>query len=232
MWGCYVRLHLRTQDEKQGLIRRPGQSCALSQPNSGSYLTITHKGSSFTLLAGCFHQGTNTSWVTRDTVADRLRRGQGKEIVSSTKKNRAGLILTMALMHLMGCNKGAPIQKGSEVNMITDRDLLINTYNKFNARDIDAVLAQMHPDVDWPNGWEGGRVYGREGIRDYWTRQWKALDPHVEPVGFDTDETGRSVVKVHQVVRDLSGNVISEGMVEHVYLIEDGLIKSMDIREP
>ena len=116
--------------------------------------------------------------------------------------------------------------------MVTDRDLLINTYNKFNARDIDSVLAQMHTDVDWPNGWEGGRVYGREGIRDYWTRQWKALDPHVEPVGFDTDETGRTVVKVHQVVRDLSGNVISDGMVEHIYLIEDGLIKSMDIREP
>jgi len=158
--------------------------------------------------------------------------GRERKLLVVQKRIALGLILTIALMRLMGCNKGAPIQKGSEVKMVTDRDLLINTYNKFNARDIDAVLAQMHPDVDWPNGWEGGRVYGREGIRGYWTRQWKALDPHVEPVGFDTDETGRTVVKVHQVVRDLSGNVISDGMVEHVYLIEDGLIKSMDIREP
>jgi len=116
--------------------------------------------------------------------------------------------------------------------MLTDRDLLTNTYNAFNARDIDAVLAVMRADVDWPNGWEGGRVYGREGVRDYWARQWAAIDPHVEPVGFDTDETGRTVVKVHQVVRDLEGNLISEGMVEHVYLIEDGLIKSMEIRKP
>ena len=38
-------------------------------------------------------------------------------------------------------------------------------------------------------------------------------------------------IKRDQVVRDLEGNVISEGMVEHVYLIEDGLIKSMEIRE-
>jgi hypothetical protein len=87
----------------------------------------------------------------------------------------------------------------------------------------------MHPQVDWPNGWEGGRVYGHDGVRDYWTRQWKALDPHVEPVGFDSDETGRTVVTVHQVVRDLSGNVISDGMVKHIYLIEDGLIRSMEI---
>ena len=113
----------------------------------------------------------------------------------------------------------------------TDRELLTNTYNAFNARDIDAVLAVMHPDVDWPNGWEGGRVYGHQEVRDYWTRQWMAIDPHVEPVGFDTDETGRTVVKVHAVIRDLEGNVISDGMVEHVYMIKDGLIKSMEIRK-
>ncbi|MBO0726479.1 MAG: nuclear transport factor 2 family protein, partial [Blastocatellia bacterium] len=116
--------------------------------------------------------------------------------------------------------------------MPTDHDLLINVYKAFNARDVDTVLAAMSADVDWPNGWEGGRVYGREGVRDYWTRQWAAIDPRVEPVGFDGDERGRVVVKVHQVVRDLEGNVIAEGMVEHVYLIEGGLIKSMEIRQP
>jgi hypothetical protein len=116
--------------------------------------------------------------------------------------------------------------------MPTDHDLLTNVYSAFNARDIDAVLAVMSADVDWPNGWEGGHVYGRQGVRDYWSRQWAAVDPHVEPVGFDTDGMGRTVVKVHQVVRDLEGNVISEGMVEHVYLIEGGLIKNMEIRQP
>jgi hypothetical protein len=119
-----------------------------------------------------------------------------------------------------------------EQKMLTDMGLLTRTYGGFNARDVDTVLAAMHPDIDWPNGWEGGRVHGREAVRDYWTRQWAAIDPHVEPVGFDTDEAGRTVVKVHQVVRDLNGNVIADGMVEHVYLIEDSLIKSMEIRMP
>ena len=116
--------------------------------------------------------------------------------------------------------------------MPTDHDLLMNVYSAFNARDIDNVLAALSEDVDWPNGWEGGRVYGRQGVRDYWTRQWAAIDPYVEPVGFGADEMGRTVVKVHQLVRDLEGNVISEGMVEHVYLIEGGLIKNMEIRQP
>src|ERR671915_71847 len=97
--------------------------------------------------------------------------------------------------------------------LLTERDLLMSTYAAFNARDIDAVLAVMHTDIDWPNGWEGGRVYGHQGVRDYWTRQWRAINPHVEPVGFDTDETGRTVVTVHQVVRDLEGHVLSDSMV-------------------
>jgi len=116
--------------------------------------------------------------------------------------------------------------------MPTDHDLLTKVYSAFNVRDVDTVLAAMSADVDWPNGWEGGRVYGHRGVRDYWMRQWAAVDPHVEPVGFDADEMGRTVVKVHQLVRDLEGNVISEGMVKHVYLIEGGLIKSMEIRQP
>ena len=124
-----------------------------------------------------------------------------------------------------------PLKIKSEITMLTNYDLLTKVYNAFNARDIDAVLAVMCADVDWPNGWEGGRVYGHQGVRDYWSRQWAAIDPHVEPVDFDTDETGRTVVKVHQVVSDLEGNLISEGLVEHVYLIEDSLIKRMEIRE-
>lgn len=115
--------------------------------------------------------------------------------------------------------------------MSTFRNLLTNIYKAFNARDVDAILAVMHTDVDWPNGWEGGRVHGHQEVRDYWTRQWRTIDPCVEPIGFETDETGQTVVKVHQVIRDLEGNLIFEGMVEHIYQIEDGLIRSMEIRK-
>ena len=33
--------------------------------------------------------------------------------------------------------------------------LLRSAYKAFNARNIDAALELMHPEVDWPNGWEG-----------------------------------------------------------------------------
>ena len=111
------------------------------------------------------------------------------------------------------------------------RDLLTRAYAAFNARDIDAVLSIMHPDVDWPNAWEGGRVVGRAGVRDYWVRQWAVLDPTVEPVEFSVDAQGRTIVTVHQIVRDRQGQLISDTMVDHVYTIEEHLIRRMDVRQ-
>ena len=116
--------------------------------------------------------------------------------------------------------------------MLTDLDRLGNAYNAFNARDLEAALAAMHPEVDWPNGMEGGRVHGHSAVREYWTRQWSLIDPHVEPRRFSTDASGRIIVDVHQLVRDRAGNIIADQMVQHVYLIQDGLIRSMEIRKP
>jgi hypothetical protein len=110
------------------------------------------------------------------------------------------------------------------------QELLRIVYAAFNARNIDAVLALMHNDVDWPNGMEGGRMCGHNSVRDYWTRQWTLINPHVEPLRFEVDDAGRVVVDVHAVVRDLNGNLLSERDIQHVYSIRDGLIERMDIR--
>jgi hypothetical protein len=116
--------------------------------------------------------------------------------------------------------------------MLSTHDLLATIYDRFNARDIGTVLAALHPDVDWPNGMEGGRVHGRGNVREYWLRQWGMVDPHVEPVRFEDDEQGRTVVDVHQVVRDLSGQILIDQMVQHVYSVRDGLIEQMEIVSP
>jgi hypothetical protein len=109
--------------------------------------------------------------------------------------------------------------------------LLRRAYAAFNARDIDAALALMHPDVDWPNGMEGGRELGQDAVRAYWTKQFGMIDSHVEPVGFEDDGEGRVAVDVHQVVRDLKGTVLSDGRVRHVYTFRDGLVSYMEIQE-
>ena len=117
-------------------------------------------------------------------------------------------------------------------DMAVDEQLFARTYEAFNRRDIETIMAVMHPEVDWPNGWEGGRVFGPEAVRDYWKRQWSVVDPLVNPMGFSEDVEGRTVVDVRQVVRDRGGNVFIDERVEHVYTLEDGLIRRMEIRKP
>ena len=113
----------------------------------------------------------------------------------------------------------------------SETDLLKKAYAAFNARDIDGALSTMRADVEWPNGMEGGTVYGHEGVRAYWTRQWGMIDPHVDPMTFDVDSSGKVNVGVHQVIRDLSGKVLMDRMVQHVYVLKDSLIQRMTIRE-
>jgi ketosteroid isomerase-like protein len=103
-------------------------------------------------------------------------------------------------------------------------------YDRFNARDIETVLAAMHHDVMWANGMEGGHVRGRDGVRSYWTRQWAMIDPHVAPVAFSAGSGGEVVVEVHQIVRSLQGDILVDQMVGHIFRIEDGSVKRFDIR--
>ena len=105
---------------------------------------------------------------------------------------------------------------------------LKRVYAAFNARDLDTAVSLMHPDVDWPNGWEGGRIQGRDAVRDYWTRQFESIQSNVEPLEF-TEAGDRVAVTVRQVIRDLDGNVLSEGRTSHVYTLRDGLVTRMDI---
>ncbi|HTU90102.1 MAG TPA: hypothetical protein VMF69_08390, partial [Gemmataceae bacterium] len=85
--------------------------------------------------------------------------------------------------------------------------------------------------VSWPKASEGGRVAGKEEIRAYWTRQWKEFDPHVEPLEVIDRGGGITDVKVHQLVKSLGGDVLSDTEVWHVYTIANGLIQRMDLKK-
>lgn len=114
--------------------------------------------------------------------------------------------------------------------MFSDTDLLQHLYDRFNARDMEAVLAHLHRDVVWANGLEGGHVYGHDGVRDYWTRQWATIDSRAEPTGFASGADGTVEVDVHLTARDLTGNLVFDKTGRHIFRIEDGLIMRFDIR--
>jgi len=106
--------------------------------------------------------------------------------------------------------------------MTQDRQaVLASLYDAFNARDIDRVVAAMSPDVDWPNGWQGGRVAGRDAVRRYWERQWAEIRPYVRPTGMSERPDGTVEVAVHLVVRDPGGRILDVSDVRHVYAFDD-----------
>jgi hypothetical protein len=109
------------------------------------------------------------------------------------------------------------------------RQMLMDLYRSFNERDIDAVLSHLAPGVDWPNGQTGGREHGREAVRAYWTRQWQEIDPRVEPLAIDFDGEGRAHVRVHQLIRARSGEILGDRKVEHVYEFNGPFVQRMTI---
>ena len=113
--------------------------------------------------------------------------------------------------------------------MSDTRTVIEQAYSAFNKRDIDAALALMTEDVSWPKASEGGKIIGKEEVRAYWTRQWSEFDPHVEPLAINEESGGKIRVRVHQLVRSLQGNVLSDSEVLHVFTMNRDLIAAMDL---
>lgn len=109
------------------------------------------------------------------------------------------------------------------------QDLIKKAYSAFNSRDIDTALSTFHSDVQWPKAFEGGYVSGHNEIREYWTRQWAEINPNVEPIRITERQNGTIEVEILQIVKDLKGNIIFEGIVKHIYTIQDNLLQKMDI---
>ena len=119
-----------------------------------------------------------------------------------------------------------------------DVEMIKRIYERFNARDIDGVLAVLSDDVAWANGMDGGHVHGRAAVRDYWTRQWAVVSPHVEPVAFREAHAGAIAVEVIQSVFDLDGQPLqgqthglTDKTVTHIFRMRGDRIVRFDIEE-
>lgn len=116
--------------------------------------------------------------------------------------------------------------------------ILTPMYDRFNARDLDGVLAALAPDVAWANGMDGGHEHGLDAVRAYWTRQWAVVSPRVEPLAFAEDPDGSVLVTVQQTIRDLDGNPLQgqdhglfDKRVGHRFRFDGGKVVRFDIED-
>lgn len=117
-------------------------------------------------------------------------------------------------------------------------DVLKRMYDRFNAKDIDGVLAAVADDVIWANAMDGGHVHGREAVREYWTRQFAMVSPLVEPGRFNEAADGAIIVTVRQTIRDLEGRPLEDQthglqdkLVGHVFQFQAGKIIRFDVQD-
>jgi hypothetical protein len=103
-----------------------------------------------------------------------------------------------------------------------------NIYQNFNDRKIDLVINEMTNNVQWANGMDGGYVYGHAGVREYWTRQFGLVSSNVIPLQID-EENDVVKIKVHQIVHDINGNLLSDDIVYHYFTLKNGKIARFDI---
>ncbi|HEX4170566.1 MAG TPA: nuclear transport factor 2 family protein [Bryobacteraceae bacterium] len=116
--------------------------------------------------------------------------------------------------------------------MVDTKTVIEQAYSAFNKREIDSALALMTQDLSWPKASEsGGKIVGKEEIRAYWTRQWGEFDPHVEPLAITEADGGKARVRVHQLVKSLEGDILSDSEVLHLFTLNSGLIAAMDLRD-
>lgn len=102
-------------------------------------------------------------------------------------------------------------------------------YRKFNARDIEKVLVKMTDDVKWANGMEGGFVHGQKAVREYWTEQFTQINAVVEPQKIESGDDDKTIVTVHQTVKDTDGNLLEDTKIKHIFRLENELIKTFEI---
>ena len=109
-------------------------------------------------------------------------------------------------------------------------ELVLKAYDAFNEREIEAGVALMDPEVDWPNVPKGGFVHGQDQVRAHWREQFGQADPRIEVAAIAQTGEGRVEASVRQIVRGLDGAELSDDRLLHVFTIANNHIRRMEVK--
>jgi hypothetical protein len=107
--------------------------------------------------------------------------------------------------------------------------MLAEAYRLFNDRDIDALLAMMTDDIEWPDVAGSKVLHGKQAVRAYWEAQFAVASPKVTPTDFIESRDGHDLVAViDQQVFDLEGRPLTPlAVVYHRYSFSGPLVGRM-----
>lgn len=109
------------------------------------------------------------------------------------------------------------------------RDLLLRFYEALDAKDVDAVMACLHPDVDFPDQLSGdARLQGERAVRAYYLKAFGLIAAESTPTAFHPRPDDSMEVRIHHHVTSIGGALWHDGPVDYSFSFRDGLISRMD----
>lgn len=109
------------------------------------------------------------------------------------------------------------------------RTLLLRFYKALDARDVDAVMALLHPEVDFPDQLnEDRRLRGAAAVRGYYEKAFGIIAAESTPTAFHARPDGSIEVRVHHHVTSIDGALWHDGPVNYSFSFRDGLIARLD----
>jgi len=111
-------------------------------------------------------------------------------------------------------------------------DLIGRLHDALNRRDLDAAMAQIHPQARFKDYLDGGEVEGHAAVREFYQRLFDTIAPDLDLIALKALPDGRIQADIQSSVRARGGQLWSDTRVVAVYQITDGLISSVELQEP
>ncbi|MBI1407072.1 MAG: DUF4440 domain-containing protein [Caulobacter sp.] len=101
-------------------------------------------------------------------------------------------------------------------------------YEAFNRQDVEGMAALVHPQADFADLFDDGRVVGREALIVHWTRVLGLVRGELTLVSARAAKDGSLVVSFRHQITNPEGRLWDNGEETLRYEFIDGLISRMD----
>ncbi len=109
-------------------------------------------------------------------------------------------------------------------------DLIVRYYDALAHRDLEAVMAVMHPEAAFADFLEGGQVSGRAAVKAFFQYMFDTLAPDFDLLGLAVQPDGRIRADMQVATHDRSGHIWSDTRSYALYAVVDGLIHDIELQ--
>ena len=113
--------------------------------------------------------------------------------------------------------------------MSSEEQSVTAIYEAFNTANLENLAELLHSDVDWETTPPGGRTRGREQVCALFADRMAEWTWEFQPTSILTGEDGRITVHGRSAVRKKDGTARRDQEVEHLYTMQDGLVRKADL---